>query len=171
MKPGSVLLAGVTLVLAFQLGCTQAPPPAPPDTRAADEQAIRDSEATWVKEFAAKDVDKVVAHYADDAASMGTNAPLATGTVAIGVGVKELLADPKFVLDFHATKVEVSKGGDLAYTQGTFTFTGTDPKTKKVMNEKGNYVEVYKKQPDGSWKVVEDISSDDSLPTPAKATK
>jgi ketosteroid isomerase-like protein len=39
------------------------------------------------------------------------------------------------------------------------------------MNEKGNYVEVYKKQADGSWKVVEDISSDDSLPTPAKATK
>jgi ketosteroid isomerase-like protein len=171
MNNESLLLAAATFVFAFQLGCTQAPPPAPPDTRAADEQAIRSSEVTWVKEFAAKDVDKVVAHYADDASTMGTNAPLATGTAAIRSGVKDGFADPKFMLDFHATKVEVSKGGDLAYTQGTFTFTGTNPKTKKVMNEKGNYVEVYKKQPDGSWKVVEDISSDDSLPTPAKATK
>jgi len=171
MNNKSLLLAAVTFAFAFQLGCTQAPPPAPPDTRAADEQAIRNSEATWVKEFAAKDVDKVVAHYADDASSMGTDSPLTTGVTAIRVGVKEQLADPKSVLDFHTTKVEVSKGGDMAYTQGTFTFTSTDPKTKKVMNEKGNYVEVYKKQADGSWKVVEDISSDDSLPTAAKPAK
>lgn len=46
------------LALAVLLfGCAQA---APPDTRAADEQAIRDIETAWVKEFAAKDVEVYV---------------------------------------------------------------------------------------------------------------
>jgi ketosteroid isomerase-like protein len=64
--------------------------------------------------------------------------------------------------------VEVSTGGDLAYSQGAYAFTGTDPKTKRVMSEKGKYVEVYKKQADGSWKIVEDINNADA---PAKRVK
>jgi len=171
MKAISFLPVAVTFVLACQLGCSQAAPPAPPDTRAADEQAIRDTEAAWVKDFAAKDVDRVAAYYADDAASMLTNVPLMTGKDAILAGLKGALADPKFTLDFHPTKVEVSKGGDMAYSQGTYTYTETDPKTKKVLGGKGNYVEVYKKQADGSWKTVEDIASDDAPATPVKAAK
>ncbi len=38
---------------------------------------------------------------------------------------------------FILTKVEVSKSGDLAYTQGVTVYRGTDPKTKKVVVEKG----------------------------------
>ena len=60
MKPLALRFAPLALaVLLF--GCAQAPPPAPPDTRAADEKAIRDTETAWVKEFAAKDMDKIVA--------------------------------------------------------------------------------------------------------------
>ena len=55
------------------------PAPPPPDTRAADEKAIRDSETEWVKEFAAKDMDKIVAHYADGGTVMLSNAPTMVG--------------------------------------------------------------------------------------------
>ncbi|MBZ5660417.1 MAG: SgcJ/EcaC family oxidoreductase [Acidobacteriia bacterium] len=171
MKTTSFSLAGVALVLAFQMGCSQAPPPAPPDTRAADEQAIREGEAQWVKDFAAKDVDKVLSHYADDAASMIPDMALMTGHDAIRAGLKEEFSDPNASLDFHPTKVEVSKASDLAYSQGVYTFTSTDPKTKKKMTESGGYVEVYKKQADGSWKVVEDIATQAAPPAPVKAAK
>ncbi len=149
----------------------QAPPPAPPDTRAADEQAIRDGEAQWVKDFAAKDVEKVVSHYADDAASMIPDMALMTGKDAIRAGLKEEFSDPNASLNFHPTKVEVSKASDLAYSQGVYTFVSTDPKTKKMVTESGGYVEVYKKQPDGTWKVVEDIATQAAPPTPVKAAK
>jgi ketosteroid isomerase-like protein len=46
--------------------------------------------------------------------------------------------------------------------------TMTDPKTKKVLTEKGRYVTVYKKQADGGWKAVVDIDSEDAPPSPAK---
>ena len=171
MNYKSLLLVTVTWALVFQFGCKQTPPPAAPDTRAADEQAIRDSEAAWVKEYAARDADKVFAHYADDASSKLPDMPLITGKEAIRAGEKNQLTDPKFDLDFHPDKVEVSKAGDVAYSQGAFTYTGTDPKTKKVVTENGNYVEVYKKQADGSWKVVEDIASQEAPPTPVKTAK
>ena len=45
---------------------------------------------------------------------------------------------------------EISKGGDLAYTQGTYSMTHTDPKSKKAVTEEGKYVTVHKKQTDGS---------------------
>ena len=49
--------------------CKQAPPVAP-DTHDADVKAISDTEAQWNKDYAAKDADKIAAHYADDAVLM-----------------------------------------------------------------------------------------------------
>jgi ketosteroid isomerase-like protein len=46
--------------------------------------------------------------------------------------------------------------------------TMTNPKTKKVLTEKGRYVTVYKKQADGGWKAIVDIDSEDARPSPAK---
>jgi ketosteroid isomerase-like protein len=99
---------------------------------------------------------------------MVTDAPMMTGKDALRSGWKSALADPKFLLNFQTTKVEISKASDMAYSQGTYTVTATDPKTRKVMTSKGNYVEVYKRQPDGSWKVVEDIGTDEAPAIPAK---
>jgi len=165
MKPLAVHIAPLALaVLLF--GCAQAPPPAPPDTRAADEKAIRDSETAWAKEFAAKDMDKIVAHYADDGVVLLSNAPTMVGKDAIRAGMKDAVTDPKFSLDLKTVKVEVS--GDLAYSQGTYSVMAPDPKTKKVMAEAGRYVEVYKKQPDGSWKIIQDINSPEAPAAPAK---
>ena len=165
MKPLAVHIAPLALALLL-FGCAQAPPPAPPDTRAADEKAIRDSETAWVKEFAAKDMDKIVAHYADDGVVLLSNAPTMVGKDAIRAGMKDAVTDPKFSLDLKTVKVEVS--GDLAYSQGTYSVMFTDPKTKKVVAETGRYVEVYKKQADGSWKIVQDINSPEAPAVPAK---
>ena len=59
--------AAALALAAILAGCNQAPPPPAPDTHDADVKAIRDLEATSVQAFAAKDVDKLVAFYADDA--------------------------------------------------------------------------------------------------------
>jgi uncharacterized protein (TIGR02246 family) len=166
MKTLAIRIASLALALLL-FGCAQAPPPASPDTRAADEKTIRDMETAWVKEFAAKDMDKIVAHYADDGMVLLANAPTMTGKDAIRAGLKDTIADPKFSLDLKTVKVDVSKD-DLAYSQGTYSVTFLDAKAKKVMAETGRYVEVYKKQPDGSWKVVEDINSPEAPAVPAK---
>ena len=155
-------------LLALMAGCAPAPAPAPPDTRAADEKAIRDGEAAWVSDWAAKDPEKIMSHYADDAALMVPEMALLKGKDAIRAALKEMLADPNLSLVFAATSAEVSKGGDLAYTQGAYTMIQTDRKTKKPVTEKGTYITVYKKQADGSWKAVQDMATTGPAAAPAK---
>jgi ketosteroid isomerase-like protein len=46
--------------------------------------------------------------------------------------------------------------------------TTSDPKTKKPLVEKGNYLTVYKKQADGSWKISNDFATPESPAAPAK---
>ncbi|HTB97081.1 MAG TPA: DUF4440 domain-containing protein [Terracidiphilus sp.] len=165
LKPASALsLVIAALSVTFQSGCTKAPTAAAatPDTRAADEQAIRASEAAWVKAFATKQPPNAAAFYADDADSMLPDSPIMAGRQAILAGMKPELGDPNFSLVFAPAKVEIAKSGDIAYTQGRFQYTTTDPKTGKRVGQAGNYVEVYKKQPDGTWKVQEDIATEET---------
>lgn len=163
-----VAIAPLVLSL-LQFACTQAPP-VPPDTRAADEKAIREAEAQWAKDFRAKDLDKIVSYYGDDASALMPGMPIITGKGAIRSALQVLVADPAFALDFSASKVYVSKGGDLAYVQGTYSMTSTDRKSKKPVTEKGKYLTVYKKQADGSWKAIEDMDNSDAAPIPVKTT-
>jgi ketosteroid isomerase-like protein len=160
-------LSAMLLLAVFLTACSQAPPPAP-DTSAADAQAIRDAEAAIMKNIAAKDVDQTVAFWADDASVFFPNMPALTGGAAIRSAVAEMMKDPNFSFTGGATKVEVSKAGDYGYSQGTYTQTFTDPKTKAVMVEKGKYVTVFKKQADGSWKAVADINNADAPAVRAK---
>lgn len=163
----------VTLGLLALAGCTQPPPLPPPDTREADAKTIKDSEAAWNKEWAAKDAQAIVNHYADDASVEMPNMAIMTGKPAITAGLKDFLSDPNMALTFESAQVEVSKGGDLAYTRGSYSITMTDSKTKKPVVEKGKYVTVYRKQADGSWKAVQDINNADApaAPAPAAAAK
>jgi uncharacterized protein (TIGR02246 family) len=154
----------LVLFLSFT-GCTQTPPAAPPDTRAADQKAISDDEVAWVADWKSKDLERIVSHYADDAIVMEPGMPEMKGKDAIRAGTKAFLSDKNFALSFTPTSVEASKGDDLAYSRGTFTATMTDAKAKKPVTETGKYVTVYRKQADGSWKAILDINNVDA---PAK---
>ena len=154
------------LLFAFTTACTQAPPP---DTHDADVQSLKDTEAAWSKVTAAKDLEKSMSYYADDASVLMPNAPAINGKVAIRADLKPFFDDPNFSLAFQPSRIELAKSGDLGYTQGTYTMTTTDPKTKKPVTDKGKYLIAYKKQADGTWKAVADMdSSDMPLPAPGK---
>jgi len=151
----------------FQFGCSSTPPPAA-DTRAADEKTIRDLEAQWSKDLEAKDLDKDVAHYDNDASFLLTNMPIVTGKTSITGVHKQLFSDPNIAISFATSKVEVAKSGDLAVTQGSYSLTSTNPKSKKPETEAGKYLTVYKKQVDGSWKAIDDMLNADAPAVGAK---
>ena len=152
--------------LLLLAGCNTAPttPSAPAVDLVAEQSKIRDIESNWVKEAAAKDLEKCVGHYADDAVLITTGEPPAKGKDAIHAAWKSLLEDPNFKINFSADRVEISAGGDLATTKGSYTLSVTNPKTKKPIDDKGTYVLVFKKQADGGWKAIEDISSSEVAP-------
>jgi ketosteroid isomerase-like protein len=87
------------------------------------------------------------------------NSPMMTGKDAIGKAMKDALADPNWSLALQPNQVEVSRGGDLGYTRGTYVLTATDPASKKAATEKGRFVAIFRKDADGSWKAVQDINN------------
>jgi ketosteroid isomerase-like protein len=157
MRKIHALAAIAAAAVAALGGCKQqAVAAASADAKAIADQ-IRASEAQWVKEYAAHDVGKAVAHYAPDAALMPSGNKRMIGTKAITDGLTGLVGDPNFQLTFAPEKVEVAQSGDLAYTRGTYILRVTNPKTKQRATETGSYITTYKKQTDGSWKAVDDM--------------
>ncbi len=152
-------LCAITAMAFTMTACNQTP-----DTHDADVKAIQNDEAQWNQDWAAKDQDKIVAHYADDAILIVPESPSTSGKEAIRAALKHMVADPTVSLKFQPTKVEVAKSGDLAYTQGTYTLTLTDPQSRQLINDHGSYVTTYRKQSDGTWKAVVDIATSEVPP-------
>ena len=148
-------------VAALAAGCSNAPLPTP-DTRAADVQAVKDIEAASLKDAAAKDADKWASYFAEDGSGLYPGAGTLNGKAAIKAAMAPYFADPNFALTFQSTRTMASKGGDMVYSQGTYTMTMTNPKTKKPVTDTGKYLTVYAKQADGSWKAVADTFNSDS---------
>jgi len=146
-----------TLGFLIMTGCSQSPAT---DSREADARALREGEvAAFVKDWGGKDADRIAAHYTDDGSLMIPNSPVMTGKGAIGKGLKDALADPNWSLALQPVQVEVSKGGDLGYTRGTYVLIATDPGSKKAVTEKGRFVTIFRKEADGAWKAVQDINN------------
>lgn len=63
------------------------------------------------------------------------------------------------------TQIEVPNSGDMAFVIGTYKSTNTDA-TGKQVTEHGEYLEVWERDNDGTWKCGADSLSRDS---PAKS--
>lgn len=164
MKRVALLSAGAALALsltACQQGSAPANDSAPAETAAADSDGVKQLETDFLAALEAKDVAKVKTYYASDAVMALPEDPPYKGLEAISAEYDDFAKDPAG--KFDATNESTVVGADMAYSQGTYTVTYTDSETKKVENGQGYYVIVYRKQSDGSWKIVQDLS----VPTPA----
>jgi ketosteroid isomerase-like protein len=163
MKTKPLFLSGCLALLSFAIVCSASAA----DTKNAIEKALRDLDAQWSAAAGAKDLDKTVSYYSDDAIVMPPNASAATTKEAIRKVWQDLIASPGLVISWKSTKVEVAKSGDLACLSGTYELTMSDASGKPV-KDRGKYVEVWEKQADGKWKCGTDIWNSD-LPASAAA--
>jgi uncharacterized protein (TIGR02246 family) len=158
-----VLVRHVALVGALALvGCAaEAPPPAePPDTRAADASTIHAAVKEWSAAAEAKDAEKFASFYAEDGVLLLEAAPDARGMAALREGIAGMMQDPNFALSFAADEVVVARSGDLAYETGAYTLTMSAPDGEPA-TQKGHYVDVWKKNDQGEWKVAVDAPVSD----------
>lgn len=110
----------------------------------------------WSKAAVARDVDRVVSFYAEDAIAYPPQEPVAIGRPAARKVWAAYFADTTFTLSWKTVHAEVAKSGDFGYTAGTYedSFKGPDG---KLVSEKGKYLCTWKKQKDGTWKAIHDM--------------
>ena len=145
------------LLLAVVLGaCAQPAPPAASFT-AGDKAAI---DSVWAEVTAisnsSQDYDAMVeTGYAPDAIELPPGRPAVQGRAAIA---KFLGSFPK-VTSFSTQTLDLTGAGDLAYQYGTYHMVMED--ANGPITDDGKFIEVWKRQADGSWKIAYDIFNSD----------
>jgi len=149
---------GIALLVAMAPGCSRRV-----DTQA-DAQAIRDMETEWNQDFMARNVERLVSHYAEGAVLMAPGMPPAAGKAGIRKVLRAMVADPALTVKFRAARIDVAASGDLGYAWGSYLMTMTDPQTKRIVHDHGSYVTTYRRESDGAWKAVADIATSEVGP-------
>jgi uncharacterized protein (TIGR02246 family) len=165
MKAIIAIPASVALVLSVA-ACDRPAAPAvenstaTADAAAADAEAVKQAFATFNADIAAKNVDAIKAHYASDAVMILPGQAPFTGIDAIMGDYNQYAADKAGKYVPGAETTTVSSGGDVAYGEVNYQTTFTNPATKAVETKDRYNLTVYKKQSDGSWKIVRDVNTD-----------
>jgi ketosteroid isomerase-like protein len=153
------LIIGFALLIVA-MGCRAGEAPEMSD---ADRAAIRAEMEKYNAAVNAGDFEAWGNALASDVVVMPPNTAPLQGREAAVNWVKSL---PKITLT--TTADEVTGHGDLAYVRGTFGVTATLP-DGSTMNDKGSFLEIRRRQADGTWQLTRDIWHSD-LPPPATST-
>lgn len=148
------------LTVPLLVSCTTAPPP---DTSAADLQAINALSDQWIVAFNQGDAAAVAAFYTEEGKRIPPNQPMVVGKESIQDWIQTSL--DLGIGDLQVTVTEISIDGDMAYIIGSYTLT-IQPDDGDATSDSGNYVELLKRE-NGTWKIITDIfNSNMPLPMP-----
>jgi uncharacterized protein (TIGR02246 family) len=151
-RKGIWVLAAILILAA---GC------APKADAPKDVAAVKAMSVTYSEAATAGDASAIVSSfYADDAVRLDCNAPIRIGKDAIRSSLQSFFDQYNHQETDVAEEVHVI--GDLAFARGTFS-TKDSPKVPggAVIEDKGKWVTVYRRQPGGAWKGIVDIWNSD----------
>lgn len=111
--------------------------------------ALLEADRQWAQ--SATDLDLFMSFWAPEPTAYPPGMPAVQGQDAIRKTFGEMASSPGFALSWTASKADVAASGDVGYTTGTYEMT------MGGMKDSGKYVTVWRKQPEGTWKVAEDI--------------
>jgi ketosteroid isomerase-like protein len=150
-------------LLALAMAGTACQPPAQEAAGLSEEDvaAIEASLESFAQAIRASDWAALTALYTEDAVFMAPNQPALEGRAAMRAWLE--LFPP--IAQYEATSVEIDGRGDLAHVRGNYSETYTVEGAPEPIHDTGKYVEIWRKQPDGSWLIAVEIWNSD-LPLP-----
>lgn len=109
----------------------------------------------WVQDLHQKRIEASVALYAPDGVFIQPDGARIEGTAALRGLFNNITSTFDSDLQFSSQRVQIS--GDLAFDSGTYTEKLVDRATGNHLHSKGSYLTIYRRQPDGSWKILEQV--------------
>ena len=126
----------------------------------ADRKGIQDVTDRFTKAMLSGDAAGIAALYTEDGMLLPPNEGVVKGRAAIQQYVSRF---PK-ITAFEPRLVEIEGNGSTAYTRGSYEITLMPPGAKRPSKASGKFIEIRKKQPEGSWLLLRDFWN----PNPAK---
>jgi ketosteroid isomerase-like protein len=127
------------------------------DLKAAEAAIIKADEA-FNQSVADHDLPRFLSLVAEDATFGGGTPSEIHGRDAVGKGWAPMFQRGGPTLTWKPTKGEVLAGGDLGYTVGTWERRARGQDGSMSVTH-GNYLTVWRKDPDGAWRAVYDTGS------------
>ena len=134
----ALVLSGVALLTAN-------PPEASPGDLT---DQVRATETAFARSMAARDHVAFTAHLAEEAVFFSGDRGVLRGKTAVAAGWKRWFEGPQAPFSWEPAEVEVLASGTLAMTSGPVK----DPAGKRI----GTFQSVWRREADGSWKIVFD---------------
>jgi uncharacterized protein (TIGR02246 family) len=123
---------------------------------ASDKAKLQQVTAAWEMAVNANNFDAVAATYTSDAILLPPNGPLVQGRE----NIKKFFVEFPPFKDMKLNLVEIDGRGDMAYVRGVYSMTITPPGIDPI-HEVGKYLEIRRKQANGSWLISRDMFSSD----------
>lgn len=152
MKVRHACTAAGLLVLTVALGAKFSAP-AKASTDPSTIGTLTKIRESWVQDLRTKQLESILKFYAPDAVFLQPNGDRLTGTAALHSLFQTIMATFNSDLALHSQNLEAS--GDLAYDSGDFEETLTNVATGARIASKGSYVIIFKRQPNGSWLIIQ----------------
>jgi ketosteroid isomerase-like protein len=127
------------------------------ENKPATTDTLRQLEADFMKAAAERGADGYMSFYAEDAVEVPNGADAIHGKANIEKTMG-FLNDKKNHLTWAPVDAGISTAGDLGWTSGTYEFQSVDKDGKPTVSH-GKYTSIWKKQPDGNWKIVLDMGN------------
>jgi len=96
-------------------------------------------------------------YYAPEGAALPANAPIVQGRQAIAEWLKSFPP----IIEMKIEHQTIEGDGNLAYVYGTYHMKTGSPDSDEIMEDRGKYIEVWKRQADGGWLIIYDIFNSD----------
>jgi ketosteroid isomerase-like protein len=109
----------------------------------------------WVQDLRNKQLEPILKFYASDAAFLQPTGERLTGSAALRTLFQTIMASFNSDLTLHSQSLETS--GNLAYDSGDFEESLTNIASGTKITSKGSYIIIYKRQPNGSWLIVQHV--------------
>jgi uncharacterized protein (TIGR02246 family) len=151
----------VVLVLATGIGTAGCPREAGGALGTADATALRTALDAYLEAANAGDAARWASLYTEDAVMMPPNSPVVEGRAAIESWIAML---PVRITDAKGTALEVDGSGGVAYVRGTYSMSLQIPGLPGTIPQQGKLLQIYARQPTGSWLLARDIWNVDSAP-------
>jgi ketosteroid isomerase-like protein len=147
------VIAAISLALGVA-GCT------PPFDAAGESSKLAQRDADWsAVSFEGKDIERIVSYWSDDAHVLQPGLPPIEGKTAIRAFISASLRIPGFKIHWVSEKPVLSPDGKMGYVLSAVETTAPGA-NGSLESTHGRSVTIWRRDGDGAWRCVVDISND-----------
>ena len=130
----------------------------------AESDAIKKTSKEYMNAINSGDLNQWLGTLTEDVVCLPPDQPMVSGKKAVRPWIKKTFFDP-FEMKFNFSFDELEVFGSLAFARGRYTLSLTPGAGGSTTKTRGKFIDIFRRQPDGSWRFARIIWNSDKPAT------